>query len=195
MALRGGRKAPEDGGGERAQPGVVVTQRELVQRPLPVGAAGGVGAQQEQGVPAAVAGEVAQHGQREAGAVLVGVEQVAGVEQMPFDPLQSALQLGVEARVVQGARLDLPVAAWVADHAALQCRQGLGPRRREGVQRPVAAASLQEATESTAGRYVGIGVEHEVSIRCGGLRWQRDFRRRLPGILTGGRPRHAWRTS
>ncbi len=166
VALGGVREAGEDRGGEGRQSRVVVPQRELVQGPAPVRAGGGVAAQQEEGGVPAVRGEVAEHGEGEAGALLTGVGEVVGVEKMPFDLFESAVELHVEARVVQGAVLYLPVAAGVAQHTVVQCRERLGPRRREGVQGPVAAASLQEAEQGATGRYVWI--EHEVSIRCGG---------------------------
>ncbi|GGX97455.1 hypothetical protein GCM10010324_49540 [Streptomyces hiroshimensis] len=47
----------------------------------------------------------------------------------------------------------------------MERRERLRPRRREGMQGPVAAASLKEAEQGAAGRYVWI--EHGVSIRCG----------------------------
>ncbi len=102
----------------------------------------------------------------QAGALLASVHEVVGVEEVPFDLLEPAVELHIEARVVERAVLDLPVATGIAQHAVVQCRERLGPRRREGMQGPVAAASLQEAEQGAAGRYVWI--EHEVSIRCGG---------------------------
>ncbi|GAU67408.1 hypothetical protein SSP35_04_04980 [Streptomyces sp. NBRC 110611] len=165
LALLGPGEAGEDRGGEGHQPRVVVPQRQFVQGPAPVAAGRGVAAQQQAGGVPAVRGEVAEDGECEAGALLAGVHQVVGVEQMPFDLLEPAVELHVEARVVERAVLDLPVAPGVAQHAVVERRERLRPRRREGVQGPVAAASLQEAEQGATGRYVWI--EHEVSIRCG----------------------------
>lgn len=166
VALGGLREAGEDGGGEGRQARVVVAQGQLVQGPAPVRTGRGVAAQQQEGGAPAVRGEVAEHGEGESGALLAGVGEVVGVEKMPFDLFEAAVELHVQACVVQGAVLDLPVAAGVAQHTVVQCRERLGPRRREGMQGPVAAASLQEAEQGATGRYVWI--EHEVSIRCGG---------------------------
>ena len=76
--------------------------------------------------------------------------------------VERAVELEIEPRVVEGAVLDLPVAAGVAQHAVVQCRERLGPRRREGVQGAVAAASLEEAEQGATGRYVWI--EHGKSL-------------------------------
>ncbi len=57
----------EYGHGERAEPGVVVTQRQLVQGPGPVGTGRGVAPQQGQGVVAAVRGQVSEDRQGQAG--------------------------------------------------------------------------------------------------------------------------------
>lgn len=109
---------------------------------------------------------MAQDGEGEAGALLGGVDEVVGVEEVPFDLFEPAVELHVEARVVERAVLHLPVAAGVTQHTVVECRERLGPRRREGMQGTVAAASLKEAEQGATGRYVWI--EHEVSIRCGG---------------------------
>ncbi|GAA2496544.1 hypothetical protein GCM10010406_36070 [Streptomyces thermolineatus] len=87
------------------------------------------------------------------------------MEEVLLDPVESRLELAVQARVVEGAGLQLPVAARVAQHACLQRGERLARLRREGVQRAVPAASLEETEKGTTGRYVW--VEHEVSIRCG----------------------------
>ncbi len=63
LALGIGRETCQNGRGEGAQALVVVPERELVQGPGPVGARGGVPAQQFQGVPPTVGGEVAEDGQ------------------------------------------------------------------------------------------------------------------------------------
>ncbi len=76
VALGARGEAVQYGRPEQQQAPVVVAQRELVQRPGPAGAGGGVLAEHEQRVPPAVRGEVAQDGEREAGAGLVLVEEV-----------------------------------------------------------------------------------------------------------------------
>ncbi len=167
VALGGVREAGDDRGAQGAQAGLVVAHREFVQRPLPAAAGRGVAAQQAQGVPAAVSGQVPEDGQGQAAAVLVGGEEVVGVEEVLFDAVERAFQVGVEARVIKGARLDPPVQPGVAQYALLQGGQRLRPLRREGMQGPVSASSLEEAEKGAAGRYVW--VEHEVSIRCGGF--------------------------
>ncbi len=165
LALGGVREPGEDRGAEGREAGVVVAQGQLVEGPGPVGADGGVAAQEPEGVGAAVGGEVAEDGQGQTGALLGGVERVVRVEEVPGDLVEAAVEVQIKARVVKGAVLHLPVAAGVAEHALVQRRERLGARRREGVQGPVAAASLQEAEQGATGRYVWI--EHGVSIRCG----------------------------
>lgn len=184
LTVGGVREAGEHGGAEGAQCLVVVTHGELVEGPFPGAADGGVPAQQMQGVTAAVAGEVAEDGQGEAAALFVGGavgEGVVRTEEMLFDSVERPLQLGVEPRVVEGAGLHAPVVAWVAQDAALQRGERVGSLRREGVQGPVSASSLEEAEKGSTGRYVGI--EHEVSIRCGGGAGNGISRCRLRGIF------------
>ena len=115
--------------------------------------AGGVAAQQVQGVAPAVRREVAEHGEREARARLVGVEVVLGVEEVVLDLLETTVEIQVEACVVQGAVLDLPVVARVVEHAVVEGGERLGARRGERVQRAVAAAPLQQAEQRAARRY------------------------------------------
>lgn len=181
VTLRGHGETGEHGRTERTQRVVLVTYGELVQGPLPVAAGGRVAAQQQDGVPAAVAGEVPEDGQGQAAAVLVRADDVVGVEEVLFDPVERALEFRVEARVIEGAGLHAPVVTGVAQDALLQRGERVGSLRREGVQGPVSASSLEEAEKGTAGRYVG--VEHEVSIRCGGLVGNGIFRYRLRGIF------------
>ncbi len=68
IPLRIGGEAREDGCGEGAQARVVVPEGQLVEGPGPVGAVGGVPAQQFERVPPAVGGEVSEDGEGEAGA-------------------------------------------------------------------------------------------------------------------------------
>ncbi len=67
VTLRIGREPREDGCGEGTQAGVVVPEGQLVEGPGPVGAVGGVPAQQFERVPPAVGGEVAEDGEGEPG--------------------------------------------------------------------------------------------------------------------------------
>ncbi|GGO45724.1 hypothetical protein GCM10012287_14380 [Streptomyces daqingensis] len=100
---------------------------------------------------------MAEHGQRETRAhfgVVLGGELVVRMEEVLLDVVEGGVQLHVQTRVVQGAVFDLPVAAWVVEYALPERGKGFGTRRRQGVQRAVAAASLQEAEQRTAGRYV-----------------------------------------
>ena len=78
---------------------------------------------------------------------------VVGVEEVRLDLVELAVEVEIETGVVQGAVLDLPVVAGVAQHAVVQRRERLGARRGERVQRAVAAAPLEQAEQRTAGRY------------------------------------------
>ncbi len=153
LALGVGGEAGQDGGGEGAQARVVVPQGQLVERPGPVGAVRGVPAQQVEGVPPAVGGEVAEDGEGQAGAGLVGVEHVLGVEEVRLHGVESAVQVEVEPGVVEGAVLHLPVVAGVAQHTVVQGRERLGARGRQRVQRAVATAALEQPEQGAAGRY------------------------------------------
>ncbi|CAM5555823.1 hypothetical protein SBADM41S_03472 [Streptomyces badius] len=152
-ALVGGREAGEDGQREGAQAGVVVAQGQLVQGPGPVGAGGRVAAEQGQGVVASVGGEVAEDGERQTGAGVVGIDVVVGIGEVSLDLLDTAVEVEVEARVVKGAVLHLPVVAGVAHDAVVEGREGLGARCGERVERAVAAAPLQQAEQGAARRY------------------------------------------
>ncbi len=143
VALGGGGEARQDGVGEAAQRGVVVAQGELVEGPGPVGSGFDVAAQQEERVEPAVRGEVAEDGEGEPGARLLGVDVVVGSEEVLLDRLQTAVQVEVEAGVVEGAVLDLPVAAGVVEDAVVEGREGFGARGGERVQRAVAAPPLE----------------------------------------------------
>jgi hypothetical protein len=160
--------------GQGAQPGVVVTQRELVERPLPAAAGGGVAAEELQGVVTAVRGEVAEDGEGEPGALLVGAQHVVGGEEVVGEGVHGGVQLQAEPGVIERAVLHLPVVPGVVDHALVQRLEGFCPRRGECVQGPVASASLEEAEEGAAGRYGWL--EHDVSIRCGGTAGNGIFR-------------------
>ncbi len=120
-----------------------------------------------------------EDGEGQAGAFLGGVDVVGGVEEVVLDLVEAGVEVAVETRVVQGAVFKLPVLPGIAPQTPAQRGERLRPRGREGVQRAVAAASLEEAQQRAAGRYVGIdGIgEHRVSIRCGVRGRQRDFRR------------------
>ena len=96
---------------------------------------------------------MAEDGEGEAGAGLLGVEDVLGVEEVPLDLLDAAVEVEVEAGVVEGAVLHLPVVAGIAQHAVVEGRERLGARCGECVQRAVAAAPLQQAEQRAAGRY------------------------------------------
>lgn len=87
------------------------------------------------------------------GARLVGVQDVLGVEEVGLDRVQFTVQVEVEAGVVEGAVLDLPVVAGVVEHAVVQRRERFGTGRGERVQRAVAATPLKQAEQRTAGRY------------------------------------------
>lgn len=100
-ALLGGRETAEHGYGEGAESRVVVAQGEFVEGPGPVGAGRGVPPQQGQGVAASVRGEVAEHGEGEPGARVFGVEVVVGIAQVPFDLFDAAVEVEIEARVVE----------------------------------------------------------------------------------------------
>lgn len=65
LALGVGTETGQYRDGEGAQPGVVVPEGQLVQGPGPVGARGGVPAQQFERVPPAVGGEVPEDRQGE----------------------------------------------------------------------------------------------------------------------------------
>ncbi len=162
LALGGGGEPGEHGQGEAVQSGVVVAQGELVEGPGPVGTGPGVPPQQRHGVVPAVRGEVAQYGEGEAGPALVGVDEVLGVEEVLLDRFEPAVEIQVEARVVQGAVLDVPVVAGVVEDAVVEGRERFGARRGERVQRAVAAAPLQEAEQGAARRYDWI--EHGKSL-------------------------------
>lgn len=87
------------------------------------------------------------------GARLLGVQDVLGVEEVGLDRVQLAVEVEVEAGVVEGAVLDLPVVAGVVEHTVVQRRERFGARSGERVQRAVAATPLKQAEQRTAGRY------------------------------------------
>lgn len=66
LALGVGREPCQHGSGEGAQARVVVPERQLVERPGPIGPGGRVPAQQGERVQPAVGGEVPEDGEREA---------------------------------------------------------------------------------------------------------------------------------
>ncbi len=96
---------------------------------------------------------MAQDGQGEAGAVVGVVDEVVGAEEVTLDLAQGSVEVQVQAGVVQGAVLDLPVLARVTEHALVEGREGLRPGGRESVQGAVAAAPLEEPEQGTAWRY------------------------------------------
>lgn len=81
------------------------------------------------------------------------VDEVVGAEEVALDLAEGAVEIQVQAGVVQRAVLDLPVLARIADHAPVEGREGLRAGRREGVQRAVAAAPLEEPEQGAAWRY------------------------------------------
>lgn len=111
---------------------------------------------------------MAEDGEGEPGAGVVLVDAVLDGVQVQLDAGERRLQLHVEAGVVEGAVLDLPVGAGVLGDALLQGGDRLVAVGGQGMQLPVTAASLEEAEEAGTGRYHWL--EHEVSIRCGGRR-------------------------
>lgn len=96
---------------------------------------------------------MAQDGQGEARAAVVLVEEVVDAEEVGLDLAQGAVEVQVQACVVQGAVLYLPVLARIAGHAVVERGEGLGPGCRECVQRAVAAAALEEPEQGAARRY------------------------------------------
>lgn len=76
---------------------------------------------------------MAEDGEGQPGARLVGVQDVLGVEEMGLDGVQLAVQVEIEAGVVEGAVLDLPVVPGVVDHAVVQGRERFGARSGERV--------------------------------------------------------------
>lgn len=94
-----------------------------------------------------------EYGQGEAGPVVVLVDEVVGAEEVGLDLAEGAVEVQVEPGVVQGAVLDLPVLARVAEHTLVECREGLDPGCGQGVQRAVAATPLEEPEQGAAWRY------------------------------------------
>lgn len=135
----------QDGGAEQQQAAVVVPQGELVEGPGPVGTGSGVLAQHQQRVAPAVRGEVAQDGKGEAGAALVVGDQVLGGVEVVLDAFEGGFQVHVDAGVVEGAALDLPVGSRVPGDTLLQRGDGLGTVGGQRVELPVTTASLKEA--------------------------------------------------
>jgi len=153
---------------------IVPSPEQFSQRPLPAAAGGRVAAQQLQRVVAAVRGEVAEDGEREPGALLVGAEHVVGREEVVGEGVHGGVQLQAEPGVIERAVLHLPVVPGIVDHAPVQRLEGFRPGRGECVQGPVAPTSLEEAEEGAAGRYGWL--EHDVSIRGGGTAGNGIFR-------------------
>ncbi|CAO0826833.1 putative protein OS=Streptomyces microflavus OX=1919 GN=Smic_10290 PE=4 SV=1 [Streptomyces microflavus] len=96
---------------------------------------------------------MAEDGEREAGAGVVGVREVVGITEVAFDLFDAAVEIQVQAGVVEGAVLHLPVVTGVAHDAVVEGREGLGARCGERVERAVAAAPLQQAEQGAARRY------------------------------------------
>lgn len=69
---------------------------------------------------------MAEDGQGQARAVLLGVEGVLDVEEVRLDLVEVAAQVEVETGVVEGAVLHLPVVARIAQHTVVQRRERLG---------------------------------------------------------------------
>ena len=99
---------------------------------------------------------MAQYGQGQPGAHfgLLAGELVLGVEEVLLDVVERGVELHVEPCVIQGTVLDLPVPPGVVEHALPKRGERFGAWRSQRVQRAVAAASLEEAEQRTAGRYV-----------------------------------------
>ncbi len=96
---------------------------------------------------------MAQDGQGEARTVVLFVDEVVGAEEVGLDLAQRTGEVQVQPGVVQGAVLDLPVLARVAEHALVEGLEGLRPGCRECVQRAVTTASLKETEQGTARCY------------------------------------------
>lgn len=102
---------------------------------------------------------MAEDRERETGAVLVGVEDVLGTEEVGLDLVESAVEIQVEARVVQGAVLHLPVVAGVAQYTVVQGRQGFWARGGERVQGAVAAPCCSRPSSVPLGAMTGSNME------------------------------------
>lgn len=96
---------------------------------------------------------MAEDGQRQTGPGVVGIDVVVGIGEVSLDLLDTAVEVEVEARVVEGAVLHLPVVTGVAHDAVVESREGLGAWCGERVERAVAAAPLQQAEQGAARRY------------------------------------------
>src|SRR6478752_63616 len=104
---------------------------------------------------------------------------------MALDLLGATVEVEVQAGVVEGAVLDLPVMTRIAQDAVVESREGLGAGGGESVERAVAAAPLQQAEQCAARRYERLEHGESLTSSC---RRNRDCAVPCAGV-TSPRPR------